>query len=167
MRQPITNREIALSRDWCIAGGFAACPSLAGDCDVWVLDANDDIREPILRQLQFVGVEFTPEENSPPDSPENIDQYDLGNGTLCWKVARLADGRQIILTSAPDIMTQLGAFDVSTHQVALTSDGEVIRGPNWTPITVPPVELRSTSKSAERMKKIATRYATCVKDQSV
>ena len=71
-----------------------------------------------------------------------------------WKMAGI-----IILTSAEDPYTLLQNFDVSTHQVALSSDGELVKGPRWTPPTKPPVELRSGTLTSERMRKIERRYS--------
>lgn len=161
----ITNYDISQGQGWCIAGGYAACPGLATDCDVWVFlqgfgggDA-EDFRVQILSNLKewssFWGFAFTPEANDP-DRPTEF--YDLGNDILCWKVAKLDDGRHIILTDARDAAHLLENFDISTHQCALTSDGEFIKGSQWTPIDVPPVMLRDTPNTRDRMQKIEARY---------
>ena len=160
-RQPITNAEIAGDYDWCIAGGFACCPGMARDCDVWVLGVTldgsmpEDVRGGILDRLTSAGVQFEPEENDP-EQPGEI--YNLGNGILCWKVAKLDDGRQIILTNAETPYDLLQSFDVSTHQVALSSNGELVKGADWTPPTMPPVMIWNGGTTSERIVKISRRY---------
>lgn len=160
MRQPITNTILAGQHPWCIAGGYAACPALATDCDVWVYGVDDGPfeREKILWRLRSQVapciVEFVEESN---DTEASTNMYG-GDYIYSWKVAQLADGRQIIVTTAESIQEILAAFDVSTHQVALTPDGELIKGYEWTPITVPPVQIRSTRTTPYRMQKITARY---------
>lgn len=166
----LSNGEIAYtatgsSTNWCIAGGFAACPGLAGDCDVWVLGVEQEYpaRKAILVRLEKFHIPHTREENNPLDQSF----YFLGSGDaapriLCWKVAKLADGRQIILTSAVNAQELLENFDISTHQCALTSEGEFVKGEGWTSITEPPVMLKQTPNTPARMRKITDRYAQFV-----
>lgn len=164
-RQPITNDGIAMSRKWCIAGGFAACPALASDIDVWVFltpieryqDDHDRVRDNMLWNLRVQHIDYERQENNL-STQAGIELYDLGNGILNWKVAKLADGRHIMLTNATDEQHLLDNFDVSTHQVALTSDGELIKGSGFTPITEPPVALRNGVMTESRMRKIERRY---------
>lgn len=160
-REDITNSEIAGVFDWCIAGGFAACPDLAGDTDVWVLVGNRSaayiraLRENILSQLRQRGVQFVEEEEETQQPREGCgDDAYLVSG----KVARLADNRQIILSTASDVQSLLETFDVSTHQIALTSDGALIRGSGFTSIYTRPVALRDTPTTDERLVKIRARY---------
>jgi hypothetical protein len=42
--------------------------------------------------------------------------------------------------------------------VAIDQYGAVIKGEHWTPVTAPPVVLRATEKTGERMLKIAARF---------
>lgn len=162
VRQPITNSDLVNDRPWFIAGGYAACPSMARDCDVWVLVSNGDGREvceSILRTLRRANVDFTEEENDP-----EVDQefYDLGDGVLNWRVAKINDTpqpRHILVTSALNIQQLLDNFDISTHQCALSSDGEFIRGAQWTPLSATPRAFRMGTTTPERLKKIERRYA--------
>lgn len=164
VREPISNATIAGDYPWCIAGGFAACPNMARDCDVWVYNVNQDsmsgvglrVRQDVLNRLRDLGIDFVEEENTP-NQPHDF--YDLGSGILCWKVASLKDGRHIILTTAETILDLLDNFDVSTHQVALSSDGELVRGRQFTPLTVAPRQLRQGTMTDARMQKIERRYA--------
>lgn len=160
MRARITNTQIADAtgyfRRWCIAGGYAACPGLAGDCDVWVYQAENgqEERQHILDALKRLRVDFTKEDND----PEEETYLDPETGVMTWKVAKLGDGRHVLVTTATDIQQLLDAFDISTHQCALDSDGEFVRGRNWTPVNVPPVLLRQGKNAQERMERISSRY---------
>lgn len=162
MSRLISNEDIACGLPWCIAGGFAACPGLAEDQDVWVFGDRDD-RPFILARLESAARQYgvgiyqaeplvAPEEES--------ERYHTDNDGTCftWKVARLVDGRHILLTNAYDIQNLLDSFDISTHQCALSPDGEFIKGTLWTPITEPPVAIRQTPTTNARMEKLRKRY---------
>ncbi len=161
MREPITNTELAAPYDWCIAGGFAACPDKAGDCDVWVLigvqqiESLSTVRERILRLLIARNIRFV-EEQSDWSGVEG--SYATGVNVGSIKVAKLADGRQIIVSNAASAAELLQGFDVSTHRVALTSDGELVRGEGFTPIDQPARALLQNSKTPERLAKCSKRY---------
>lgn len=158
-REPITNAELAAPYDWCIAGGFAACPDKAGDCDVWVLTGGDEslgsVRDGILQRLQALDIAFV--EESTPFS-DVLESYATGVNIGTTKCARLADGRQIIVTTADSASELLDAFDVSAHQIALTSDGELVRGSGFTPIDQPVRALLRNEYTDSRLTKIACRY---------
>ncbi len=47
----------SLRGQWCIAGGYAACPALASDIDVWVYNAADALAD--LAAGQKLRLEFT------------------------------------------------------------------------------------------------------------
>lgn len=146
----------------CIAGGYAACPALASDMDVWVFVPSyllEDARALILEHLSHYGFSYTKEERER-QRAEGTDPggYDVSGFIL--KVARVSLGHEtihILVTSFPGVLELLSSFDVSTHQVALTDAG-VIRGGDWTPITEPPVKLKDSPTTDERMRKIARRY---------
>lgn len=164
-REPITNAELAAPYDWCIAGGFAACPDKAGDCDVWVLYGPDggifDVRANILARLQNADVAFVEESSTGVEGQQTAESY-TQTGILSLKVARLADGRQIIVTTADSAREVLDAFDVSTHQIALTSDGELVRGSGFTAIDQPVRALLRNEHTDDRLTKIARRYRQVV-----
>lgn len=159
MREPITNSEIARGYQWCIAGGFAALPDKAGDCDVWVYGVSyeslSSARDKILERLRARNIVFTEE---PVVWGEVEESYATGVNIGSLKVARLADNRHIVVTKAQSIDDILNAFDVSTHQVALSSDGELIRGREFTPISVEPIMLLQNDKTEGRMQKVEQRY---------
>ncbi len=159
---------------WAIAGGWAACPALAEDMDVWVLGAAnvDTVRAEILACLDetlvlgggklggcgffnhsYFRVEVQDETRTTPG-------YEISNVTI-RKVAQLTRANlsiHLLVTDAPNASDLLLGFDISTHQVAILHDGTVVKGPNWTPINMPPVMLRATSTTPTRMDKIAARY---------
>lgn len=147
----ISNFELANGREWWIAGGWAACPQLASDQDVWISTAGEDLvlaKQDILKQFPQIDPDVLA-----PVIDENYETL----GILVLRVGRL-DNRHIMVTNEISIPRFLDAFDISTHQCALTSDMQFVKGGNWTPITRPPVQLRDTQNTNARMVKIAERY---------
>lgn len=148
-----------------IAGGYAACPGLAADMDVWIRIARDfnqgqteeeafaDHRARLLKFFEENYLNFTPESET-----EIHEDYNLGELHI-RKVAVVHSYNppvHVILTNG-SIGRVLANFDVSTHQIALTHDG-LYRGSDWTPITQPPRMLKYSEKTPARMQKIAERY---------
>lgn len=174
MKEP-TNAELADGRLWCIAGGWAACPQLASDQDVWVFAGALRHDSPIEDRLSRLArlrlemlcefMEITPEGPSIADSKgdhqdfdeDNLQRYgDMNFGVI--KVGILGD-RHILLTDAADIQQLLSHFDISTHQCAIDEDMNFIRGTGWTPITDDPKILRTGGEQiAVRLEKIRARY---------
>lgn len=64
----------------------------------------------------------------------------------------------LMVTTARTIQDILDGFDVSTHQIAIGSNGYVVKGRGWTPITEAPVALLNNPQTPERMERIARRY---------
>ena len=160
-----SNADLALGRPWCIAGGWAACPQLANDQDVWIfVHSQSDDDEHVF---DFLGAQranmltmfpaITPESSLMGAGAGDDTVYgDLGIGII--KVGRLGY-RHVLLTDAQDIPMLLSSFDISTHQCAITSDMVFIAGPQWTSIYVYPHILRDTGeKTRERVQKITQRY---------
>lgn len=140
-----------------IAGGFAACPALASDIDVWVpYIGGEDLllmRRQLLSHLHAEGFVATEEEGG------TVHDYN-GVAINILKVAVIDGGTPIhlMVCNAPvDIVLQ--NFDISTHQIALTANG-VVKGAGWTSTMVPPVvfEDKENEHTPERLKKIAERY---------
>lgn len=152
-KRTITNQQLAGCNPWCIAGGYAACPALASDMDVWIYGLHKDVLEPVRGGMLQLFPEIEPENNPPRDSPEAY----LGvRYTL--KVGRLGD-RHILVTSAVDVDDLLDGFDISTHACALTSDGRFVKSRNWTPIWEPPrMIFEGGANTPLRMKKLTERY---------
>ena len=146
-----------------IAGGYAACPALAADMDVWVSvrpaqATLDEVREQLLAHLadwDFGNFSFTEEMET-----RQCEGYQGMPGALILKVAKVQVGAltvHLLLTDG-DVFSLLESFDISTHQIALTERGAV-KGSMWTPITEPPIKLRDTPTTDARMEKIRARYA--------
>lgn len=150
----------AAYNDACIAGGFAACPSLATDMDVWVFVPKsatlEEAREAILQHLK--AERFYAKEEAEERRERSTDEggYEISGRVL--KVAKVLVAMDIhILVTDFELGGLLSSFDISTHQVALVPGG-MIRGGDWTPITEPPVKLKDTPTTDARMEKIAKRY---------
>jgi len=157
----IPNTLLPEGTSYCIAGGWAACPALALDKDVWVFAEEvegGDIghrREELLKHLEAEGHDFVPE-----DETRNAAGYEGVISIL--RVAKVEVPGSVpihlIVTNALDPHDLISSFDVSAHQIALSSQGHVIKGGNFTPVTVKPVKLKDTPTTDERMRKIAERY---------
>lgn len=155
---------------WCIAGGFAAFPALATDCDVWVF-ATDDVpldeyRSVLLEVVSRALPGFVEE-------GEGEDPTTYGNlGLTVQKVGRYGSCHLMVTDAAvgydyeTGVLRLLDGFDVSTHQCAITDEGTFVKGHQWTPLTVPPVALRDTESTVTRMCKIADRYVAFRADEA-
>lgn len=156
---------------YCIAGGWAACPALASDMDVWVFrgdgsgESLEELRDRIVGHL-FVTKPFKwGLQAATDDTREGGVEYDamdfdiLKVGTV--KVGYPSGDVQIhlMVTTASSPMGLLSNFDISTHAVAIDANGLVIRGKHWTSIIETPYVIRRTDSTPERMKKICTRYS--------
>lgn len=152
--------KLATGLPWCIAGGYAACPQLAGDMDLWVLAGPQRFGE----GLEKLAIKICAE--NPVIVPFEADgveiPYILDHGCKILKVGTQYPPSglplHIMVTECSSISALLDCFDISTHQCALNQEMEFIKGRKWTPITEPPVELFSTPNTAVRMAKIRTRY---------
>ena len=150
---------------WCVAGGYAACPALAGDTDIWVMVETDlfGAYELLVHHLkQQVDDEWLIIAPRPDAAGADFVVHQLYVDEATVKVAQLyTDGRQfhIMLTYLNSPESIIGRFDISTHQVALTATGRVVTGPEWTPVSVPPVVSRHTGdRTTARLAKIQQRY---------
>jgi hypothetical protein len=141
-----------------VAGGWAACPALATDMDIWVRSQYPArLRTEILEHFKEKLFVDEYEELADARATEEVIPY---GDALTIKVATVTLGSSVfhILVTSGSILEVLDSFDVSTHQVAITDSGIVVRGHSWTPVTEPPVKLKHTSTTDERMAKIAARY---------
>jgi len=149
-----TNDHIANGRRWCIAGGWAACPQLATDEDVWIF-VDDRTSSPLLEVRDDIW-DACPEIVR--DEAPLTETYLVETGFMSLKVGTLGL-RHIILTDAANILDLLDGFDISTHQCAISDQGEFIRGRQWTPIDELPVVIRvGGPNTARRLQKIQARY---------
>lgn len=142
-----------------IAGGWAACPALATDMDVWVMADTTDVdayRQMLLDHLRaerrYSFLEQEPGE-------ETI-KYEGVTCTIRKVAIVYAGGRPVhLMVTDGTLLAVLENFDISTHQIAITWNGEVVPGPDWTPITEPPRVLQNVNdKTQARLEKICQRY---------
>lgn len=145
-----------------IAGGYAACPALAQDIDVWVTVPQDELDEPraaILQHLREHGFVFEEQTDRRIEQTTMPAGYEMN--IAIRKVAKVSHCRSEqqwhILVTEGDVDQVLGSFDVSTHQVAITPYG-VVCGENWTPTDVWPRRLKDTPTTNDRLRRIALRF---------
>ena len=167
-----------------IAGGFAACPALAEDVDLWcpvdTTDANDPFvrvweeRDRVADSLRAAfGAWFTEHDGndtvrSKPPLPPHILHGKLRSTFegyhLAIPIRRVGvldiPGHSLpyhIIMVGADIDEVLSSFDISTHQVALTSRG-VVRGEHYTAPFEPPVVIQQKYTTDARIARIRQRY---------
>lgn len=145
-----------------IAGGYAACPALASDLDLWVYvqperDTLANVRQRVLDWLENEMWPYEAEENTHKMIGEDANGYSLAS----MKVSTVRSPHwshpvHIMVTTAQP-RDLIETFDISTHQIAIVF-GQVIKGSGWTPIIEPPVVLKMTSTTPERLEKIRKRF---------
>mgnify|MGYP001573333737 CR=1 FL=1 len=164
-------------QDAFIAGGFAACPALARDIDIWIPVAKENVdfaREEILTHLASRQVNFTEEDGQGSPRGKRIADGTLNHDQLLstfegyftkLSIRRVASievpGGSLpyhLIVVGGNIDEVLSSFDISTHQVALTHKGVVV-GEHWTPVWAEPVVLTQKYTTPERLEKIRQRYA--------
>lgn len=150
---------------WCIAGGYAACPALASDIDVWVYGVPRDNlqvhRAELLLHLAKRDFHVATEAG---DNLQN-EEYETDGQVSILKVARIGIGRgngnmpvHVMVTDARTVHDVLGHFDVSTHAVAIDYNGSVIKHKRWTPPQDPPVALMNHTTTYDRVERITERF---------
>lgn len=150
----------------CIAGGFAACPTRAGDIDLWILNfpgRSERVWDQITEHLRANEIKFR----------ESNFSYAQTNGSVlrlvCKKVYlrkknMLPDDDewldvQILEASQATVHDLIDAFDISTHMIARTQT-DVVRGKHYTSTTETPVVMRFDKPEGvvARLDKICKRY---------
>lgn len=161
-----------------IAGGYAACPALAQDVDVWLpmpdfveWEQVQATRDQLARYLhETFGARFTVQDGqgSKRDTIPAWDRHRLLShaegyvmpipiyraGSVDYPGASLP---YHLIVVGGDVDDVLSSFDITTHQVALTSKG-VVRGEQWTPPWVRGTVLHQKYTTPERMRKLEARY---------
>lgn len=147
-----------------VAGGFAVCPALASDIDVWFMVEGKPVTEVInklvahLTRWQTMGaidVDF---------SYINGRVYHELHGTLNVATIAASDDRKAMHIMVTDDSPQdtIDDFDLSVCQVAITDNGEVYRGEHWTAPGAPIKILKKSAKydprTAERLTKYIRRF---------
>jgi hypothetical protein len=156
---------------FCIAGGFAACPVLANDIDVWVYgidtDQLEDARNIILSYLNNGGAN---DYNHVPEAgDESQVAYEHGMVHI-KKVAVLKRGPllkpnrrykpiHIMVTDAHNPGDIIDGFDIGTHAVAIDHDGRVWKHRHgWDAPHQRPSILRVNVHTQKRLDKITHRF---------
>ena len=160
-----------------IAGGYAACPALANDIDVWIPVYPIESRNPweelvltrkqILIHLEFARIHrgFNVEEQDGDETVRATLRSTFEGYCLPLPIRRAAavqiPGASLpyhLVLVAGDIDEVLSSFDISTHQIALTEYG-VVKGEHWTPLWEPPVIIQHKFTTTARIEKIRARYS--------
>lgn len=162
---------------WCVAGGYAACPALAGDIDVWVYGVPvDDIQKRRTELLAYVQDWAKVQNVNRPHWPER--RYQVNPQTSATehvayehtvvrieKVAVVESPSlayvkpiHIMVTDAYSPGEIMQGFDVSTHAVAIESTGRVWRHINWTAPHKAPEALLNNQYTEARIARIAKRF---------
>lgn len=169
-----------------VAGGYAACPELADDIDVWVL-ADDEIdglteacdreeylgsrRHRLKMHLAGMGTERVSADESDYAGDHKLvtTVTALLNFSGYNRSVRILD-RKIQLLVVPHRTPQelVDSFDISTHAIALQRSRFVF-GRGWTRLNQTPNVLRwnQPGKSLERLLKISKRYGMTPRPQDV
>lgn len=145
-----------------IAGGYAACPTLATDIDVWVqCEDLDEARTSLLAHLATNRFVYQPQDEASSFEGDGCGYEDITANIQKVALVMVPGYKPIhlLVTDAPPLMLLLN-FDISTHQIALTDSGE-IRSPEWTALDQEPLVVKNhdTSKTVERLARITARYA--------
>lgn len=164
---------------WFIAGGYAACPALANDIDVWVCEPVADLEETRVRLLvhleQFVAARnpgpgfayLSPYKRWRVAAEQGVSTaplYDQDHIDIRKVAVVLAPDHakvkpiHVIVTNAPDAGSILSGFDISTHAVAIDHTGRVWRHNLWTAPHQPPAVIRTNPKTQERLDRICQRF---------
>lgn len=170
----------AYRESYCVAGGWAACPALAQDMDVWVyavpFEALELARTELLEHLEaentkgayykrpfYVVPETQVENHRGTDQYEgvNVQILKVGRVEVRRESARLHKERKeihLLVTDAHSPGEILQGFDVSTHAVAIDWNGIIWTHPAWTPPQMEPTVLMENEKTPVRMAKIRARF---------
>lgn len=146
-----------------VAGGFAACPALASDVDIWVESAYYNTTLSRSELLKHLINTYRSDRVSVEESGDDVCAYsDVGECFQTMKVASVRGFNGVtyhIMVTTGTVREVLNGFDISTHQVAITNEGEIVVGDNYTKPSEMPRILRMTPTTPERLQKITQRYA--------
>jgi hypothetical protein len=165
--------------NWMLAGGWAACPTLASDRDVWVFglqaDELESERHSLLDTLRLnVKSPYVMEEQNDIQTGRGYEGVEITIRKVCVIDTRRKDGDtfndcrdgslriqpiHLMVTDAPSPIAVLMNFDVSTHAVAIMPEGQIHLHPMWTPVNEQPRVLLNNSNTPERMTRITARFA--------
>lgn len=159
--------------NWFVAGGYAADPTLADDIDIWITVEDSyaaaDEHAKLHDWLAIAGFQFEPQDVAAAPQMIDVGRVDADGDTeyvvvfhvaviTAWRSIRFSKPVHLHITSGT-VLDVLRTFDVSTHAVAMRSNGQFIYGTGWTSKTVDPVILRDSPSTPARFVKISSRYA--------
>lgn len=160
---------------WCIAGGWAACPALGEDRDVWVFNLGkatleakrDELGAHVLKRYRHRVTLSTETREAPGYEQEET-------GVTILKVADISLSQpypgdrgaghsakiHLMVTDALSPLHILQGFDISTHAIAIDATGTIWKHPKWTSVVEPPVILYESrsGKTPARMQRICQRF---------
>ena len=119
-----------------IAGGWAVCPALATDRDLFVQTTGDltDTRAMLLDHMRAQGFDLVEEgdENGIPTLDLIRTDYIMVEVMKVAKVSqKFAQDIHVLLTTG-DVADVLNSFDLSVCQIAITETGKIVRGDYYT-----------------------------------
>jgi hypothetical protein len=160
---------------WCVAGGYAACPALADDQDVWVYAVPTEDLDAVRRVLLSHLSEWRIGRPRGPFFENEMDTRTVAgyqHPRNVRKVAKVyipypAKPIHLLVTDAMAPGEIIEGFDISTHAVAIDYTGRVWKASQFTPPHLPPVKLLDTDTTPERMAKITTRFGHPYKEVSI
>jgi hypothetical protein len=142
-----------------VAGGWAVCPALATDMDVFVLvGPNADlqtVRQEILDHLKTEAFDHTEQ-----DETREFQGYEglVGIGKVATVDLFPSTVIHIMVANTTRYEDVLGSFDLSTCMVGITESGQVVKGDYWTPPTMLPTVLKDTPSTPARRAKYIERF---------
>lgn len=141
-----------------IAGGWAACPALAQDRDLFVQTTDNltDTRQRLLNHMRAEGFDVQEEEETR--------DFVMSDGYSVMPIAKVAkvkirfaqDVHVLVTNGDPEEV--LSTFDLTTSQVAITHRGTVVKGPDYAPITTMPQKVKDTPTTDARLLKYRQRF---------
>lgn len=145
--------------EYVVAGGWAVCPALATDMDLFILAGPHadlpEVRQEVINHLKVEGFDFTEQEEM-----REFIGYDglVGIG----KVAKVDTGTgkeiHILIASTTRVEDVLGSFDLSVCMVGITNTGRVVTDNCWTPPTAPIAVTKHTPTTDARLAKYVERF---------
>jgi len=146
---------------YCVAGGWAACPALATDVDVWVYGVEHEEFDGECGRITRHLSKTYYDDFDPLTEQTKLVTYD--HVIPVRKIGRVYDDvaqatYDIMVCEANTPYQLLDGFDISTHMVAIDYTGRVIKHDLWTPSKQMPLINRMTSKTGDRMRKICKRF---------
>jgi hypothetical protein len=168
----------SLHDQFVVAGGYACCPELAGDIDMWLLvgakatpeDTEmhmEDLRGDLYSHLHKMGASLS---SAGKETPEYLFGKRRLVGTIqgFWKTGgylrqyiKAETNLQFIIAPCDTAQELVDSFDLSTHAIAFQGD-QYTFAKQWTRREVPPVVMRwdQPATTLKRIHKICARYGT-------